>query len=195
MGSISSVYHALFDLTGFLGVKFRYGDWVLALTAPFVLLHFVFRSKYSQFKSVANFWALYGSYFLAHFFQSNVYIYAAILATYALLLIYFKDRHFHKIPWKYLALTLFFMSSGVSLFIISDYYMYWLLHTYWHYAAFIGMYWIIKIGSSPQDALPISQRIICHSPEESIEPGMQNWVSESDLGCSQFIRSPSGNLY
>lgn len=148
MGSISMVYHALFDLTEFWGGKFRHGDWVLALTAPYVLLHYVFRRENSEFKTIANFWALFTSYFLATYFQDHILIYSVILTVYSVGLIYLRSRHFCAIPVGYMVWTLALMTAGVVLFVVSDYTIYWLLHTYWHFAAFASMYWVIKIGPS-----------------------------------------------
>lgn len=173
MGTVSIVYHTLFDLTEIWGVKFRHGDWALALTAPYVLLHYVFRRDDSHFKTIANFWAVYVSYFLAIYFQGHIIVYCGILGVYSLGLIYFKDRHFSKIPRTYLIWTFVLMTLGVVLFMISDIVLYWVLHTYWHYAAFLGMYWIIKIGPSEgsevkeEIVFPISQaplqRVVVHN--------------------------------
>lgn len=174
MGTISIIYHTLFDLTGLWGVKFRHGDWVLALTAPFVLLHYVFRTRDSHFKTIANFWALFVSQFLATYFQSHVLIYSIILTVYVLLLIYFRGRHFCEIPWQYLVWTISLMAVGVTLFILSDYFFYWILHSYWHYAAFLGMYWVFRIGPSNEKSIPL---VVCNPVREPVQQQQQTRVS------------------
>lgn len=168
MSTISLIYHLLFDFVPVWGLKFRHADWALALTAPFILLNYVFRHKNSNFKLLANFWALYVSYFFAAFFQANILVYAGILLSYTIILILLKDRHFGHIPKISLAWTVFWMGTGVVLFITSSYVLYWLLHTYWHYGAFLGAYYVLTMGtadSEPTPEKPILSGIVVSTPE------------------------------
>lgn len=162
MSSVSFVYHIFYGWTGDLGVWLRRTDWIFALSTGPIFLNYFFAHKTSYYKMMVNFWILAILAVVIEWLMLYPVIYVIPFAIYLSLLYFTRRRHFGDLEKKLLVPAVIWSVVGVTLFYVSDFALYWLLHSYWHVCIFVGLYYLLLMGpldvaEKPEIHVPIIQ--------------------------------------